>query len=66
MHIDVWGYDGDVPLSAEIVTAGGLVTLIPNEDDGELDTRINARFSRGVRKIGSGAAGLAAFPAASA
>jgi hypothetical protein len=32
----------------------------------QLDTRINARFSRGVRKIGSGAAGLAAFPAASA
>ena len=47
MHIDVWGYDGDVPLSAEIVTAGGLVTLIPNEDDGELNDRF---FSPGSKK----------------
>lgn len=46
MHIDVWGYDGDVPLSAEIVTAGGLVTLIPNEDDGELNDRFFHREAK--------------------
>ena len=32
----------------------------------ELDTRINSLFWRGVRMIGSAAAGLAAFSAASA
>jgi hypothetical protein len=32
----------------------------------QMDTRIKARLSRGVRMIGSAAAGLAAFPAASA
>ena len=31
-----------------------------------LDTRINARFSRGVRVIGGVVPGAAAFPAASA
>ena len=47
--------------------SGGPAMTVTDVDDGyELDTRINARFSRFVRMIGVAVPDMAAYPAASA